>query len=134
MVALAKLLGGAKSAAIAKEVALAIDDTEMYLKKTKHELFEDCFPEGIFVECTLVRLRGDGMMTVAPAGATRFLLSRGGTTGPTLVKLRGAWLGLLTAIFASAVAKRTERGDRMFMRMARGSAAQMLEHDTLALA
>jgi aminoglycoside phosphotransferase (APT) family kinase protein len=47
---------------------------------------------------------------------------------------RGAWLGLFTAIFASAVAKRTERGDRMFMRMARGSAAQMVEHDTLSLA
>ena len=47
---------------------------------------------------------------------------------------RGAWLGLFTAIFASAVAKRTDRGDQMFMRMARGSAAQMVEHDTLSLA
>ncbi|MGE4323415.1 MAG: phosphotransferase [Sphingobium sp.] len=47
---------------------------------------------------------------------------------------RGAWLGLFTAVFASAVTKRTDRGDRMFMRMARGSAAQMVEHDTLSLA
>jgi hypothetical protein len=47
---------------------------------------------------------------------------------------RGAWLALITAIFASAVAKRTDRGDRMFMRMYRGGAAQMLAHDTLALA
>lgn len=47
---------------------------------------------------------------------------------------RGAWMALLTAIFASAVSKQTERGDRMFMRMYKGAAAQMLEHDTLALA
>lgn len=46
----------------------------------------------------------------------------------------GAWVGLITAIFASAVSKQTERGDQMFIRMFRGSAAQMLEHDGLALA
>jgi aminoglycoside phosphotransferase (APT) family kinase protein len=47
---------------------------------------------------------------------------------------RGAWLGLFTAVFASTVAKRTPRGDAMFMRMARGAAVQLLDHQTLALA
>ncbi|MFW2828596.1 phosphotransferase [Sphingomonas sp. ID0503] len=46
---------------------------------------------------------------------------------------RGAWLGLFTAIFSSAVAKRTERGDQVFMTMARGAAAQMLDHETLKM-
>ena len=47
---------------------------------------------------------------------------------------RGAWVGLMTAIFASAVAKQTEQGDRLFLHMARAAGAQMLEHDTLSLA
>jgi Phosphotransferase enzyme family len=47
---------------------------------------------------------------------------------------RGAWLALLTSVFASAIVKQTKRGDAMFMRMARGAAAQMIEHGTLALA
>lgn len=47
---------------------------------------------------------------------------------------RGAWLAMVTAIYASAVSKRTERGDQLFVRMLRGAAAQMLAHDSLALA
>jgi len=47
---------------------------------------------------------------------------------------RGSWVAMITAIAVSALSKQTERGDRMFVRMFRGAAAQMLEHDTLALA
>ncbi len=47
---------------------------------------------------------------------------------------RGAWMALITAIAVSSMSKQTERGDRMFVSMFRGAAAQMLEHDTLALA
>lgn len=47
---------------------------------------------------------------------------------------RGAWQGLMTAIFASAVAKRSEHGEKLFLRMASGAAAQMLDLDTLSFA
>ena len=47
---------------------------------------------------------------------------------------RGAWMAMITGIAVSAMSKQTERGDRMFVSMFRGAAAQMLEHDTIALA
>ncbi|MGE4338854.1 MAG: phosphotransferase [Pigmentiphaga sp.] len=43
----------------------------------------------------------------------------------------GAFYGLFTAIVGSSTAKRTPRGDAMFMVMARGAATQMLDLDTL---
>lgn len=46
---------------------------------------------------------------------------------------RGAWQGMFTAIVASAMAKRTERGDQLFTQLVRGSAALMAEHGTLSL-
>ncbi|QNE30558.1 phosphotransferase [Sphingomonas sp. NBWT7] len=41
--------------------------------------------------------------------------------------------GVSTAIFASASTKRTERGDAMFLAMARGGCAQAIDCDALAL-
>jgi sulfur transfer complex TusBCD TusB component (DsrH family) len=58
-----------------------------------HELLRDCLPEGIYLECTLVRLEPDGKTTVVPAGGTRLFLAAV-SQHPVLVKLRGAWLGL----------------------------------------
>jgi serine phosphatase RsbU (regulator of sigma subunit) len=59
-----------------------------------HRLFEDCLPEGVYVEATLVRLlRGE--VTVVPAGGSRFLLRRTGREEVELITLRGAWLGLV---------------------------------------
>jgi serine phosphatase RsbU (regulator of sigma subunit) len=58
-----------------------------------HDLLEDCLPEGVYVECTLVRLDREGEAVVAPAGGTRLLLRRG-EGRPDLHKLRGTWLGL----------------------------------------
>ena len=47
---------------------------------------------------------------------------------------RGTWVAMITAIAVSALSKQTERGDRMFVRMFQGAAAQMLDLDSLALA
>ena len=58
-----------------------------------HDLLCESMPEGIFLECTLVRLTSDGLATVVPAGGTRVVLRRG-SRRPDLLKLRGAWLGL----------------------------------------
>lgn len=41
--------------------------------------------------------------------------------------------GVSTAVFASASTKRTERGDEMFLNMARGGCAQAIDTDALAL-
>lgn len=43
-------------------------------------------------------------------------------------------LGVSTAIFASAATKRTERGDQMFLAMARGGCAQAIDTEALELA
>jgi serine phosphatase RsbU (regulator of sigma subunit) len=59
-----------------------------------HELLASCLPEGVYVECTLVRLGPEGKATVAPAGGSRLLLRRGNRAQADLLKLRGTWLGL----------------------------------------
>jgi hypothetical protein len=43
-----------------------------------------------------------------------------------------AFQGVSTAIFASAATKRTERGDAMFLAMARGACAQVIDSDGFA--
>jgi serine phosphatase RsbU (regulator of sigma subunit) len=58
-----------------------------------HGLLADCLPEGVYAECTLVRLSPGGEAVVAPAGGSRLLLRRG-RGRPDLLKLRGTWLGL----------------------------------------
>jgi serine phosphatase RsbU (regulator of sigma subunit) len=60
-----------------------------------HGLLADCLPEGIYVECVLARLNGDGRMTVAPAGGSRLLLRRAPPGHITMHTLRGSWLGLV---------------------------------------
>jgi hypothetical protein len=60
-----------------------------------HDLLEDCLPDGVFVECTLAHLTPEGVVTIAPAGGTRFLLRRRGAGRAELVKMRGGWLGLM---------------------------------------
>ncbi|WP_067824645.1 phosphotransferase family protein [Nocardia inohanensis] len=45
---------------------------------------------------------------------------------------RGAWHGMLMVINASMLARRTERGDRMFLAMAERHARQVLELDSAA--
>ncbi|HMF10951.1 MAG TPA: SpoIIE family protein phosphatase, partial [Gemmataceae bacterium] len=64
------------------------------LLASMHDLLADCLPEGVYVECTLVRLHPEGAVIVAPAGGSRLLLRRGRQNKPIYVKLRGAWLGL----------------------------------------
>lgn len=60
-----------------------------------HDLLATCLPEGIFVECTLARLRPTGEVTVVPGGGTRLLHRSRGEPHSRLIKLRGGWLGLL---------------------------------------
>jgi serine phosphatase RsbU (regulator of sigma subunit) len=65
-----------------------------HLLAAVHDVLADSLPEGIYAECTLVRLGKDGTATVVPAGGTRLLVRRNGVDQPVLHKLRGAWLGL----------------------------------------
>ena len=59
-----------------------------------HDMLGDCLPEGVYAECTLLRLAADGQVTVAPAGGSRLLLRRVGQRAVELLRLRGPWLGL----------------------------------------
>jgi hypothetical protein len=63
--------------------------------RAMHHLVESCLPDGIYVECTLARFDPDGGVTVGPAGGSRLVLCRAGSSLPELIKLRGGWLGLL---------------------------------------
>jgi stage II sporulation SpoE-like protein len=59
-----------------------------------HDRLHDNLPEGVYVECTLLRLGADGRVTMAPAGGSRLLLRRRGERAIELLRLRGPWLGL----------------------------------------
>lgn len=63
------------------------------LLASMHALLADCLPDGVYVECTLVRLSPEGEATIVPAGGSRLLLRRD-QGPPELLKLRGTWLGL----------------------------------------
>jgi hypothetical protein len=80
-----------------------------------HDFLADCLPEGIYVECTLVRLGADGSLTVAPAGGTRLLLRRSGTRRPDLVRMRGTWLGLLPPSTEDQRSWRLGDGDELLL-------------------
>ena len=41
-----------------------------------HDMLGDCLPEGVYAECTLLRLAANGQVTVAPAGGSRLPLRR----------------------------------------------------------
>jgi Stage II sporulation protein E (SpoIIE) len=79
-----------------------------------HDLLSDCLPDGIFLECTLVRLGADGRVTVAPAGGTRLLIRRGGMQ-TDLYYLRGAWLGLRPPELADQRSWMLEDGDELLL-------------------
>ena len=64
------------------------------LLRSMHHLVEQCLPEGVFIECTLLRLDPNGQVLVAPAGGTRLFLRSRRLRKLDLLKLRGIWLGL----------------------------------------
>lgn len=79
-----------------------------------HELLKDCLPDGVYAECTLVRLDPEGSVTVAPAGGSRVLLRLGGRS-PDLHKLRGTWLGLARPSSADQRSWKLEGGDELLL-------------------
>jgi hypothetical protein len=79
-----------------------------------HEILADCMPEGIYLECTLVRLLQGGEVTVVPAGGIR-LVVRSGAGRPSLVKLRGAWLGLRAPSLDEQCTLALSHGDELLL-------------------
>ena len=84
------------------------------LLRAMHDLLESCLPEGVYAECTLVRLSPEGEATVAPAGGTRLLLRRQGEPA-SLLKLRGGWLGLLPPSPADQRSWSLSEGDELLL-------------------
>jgi hypothetical protein len=84
------------------------------LLASMHELLCESMPEGMFLECTLVRLDPDGAATIVPAGGTRLLLRRG-SRRPELLKLRGAWLGLRAPTIEEQVTLSLGQGDELML-------------------
>jgi hypothetical protein len=85
------------------------------LLSAMHNLLEECLPDGIYVECTLVRLSREGAVTVSPAGGTRLILRRGETARPDLVTLRGTWLGLSPPRQADQQSWHLDEGDELVL-------------------
>jgi hypothetical protein len=79
-----------------------------------HKLLQECLPEGVYVECTLVRLGPEGEAVVAPAGGTRLLLRRG-RGRPDLLKLRGSWLGFNPPAVADQRTWMLDAGDELLL-------------------
>ena len=84
------------------------------LLRAMHELLESCLPEGVYAECTLVRLSPEGEATVAPAGGSRLLLRRRGSAAD-LLKLRGGWLGLFPPSAADQKSLTLAEGDELLL-------------------
>ncbi len=80
-----------------------------------HELLQDCLPDSVYVECTLVRLTPGGEATIAPAGGSRVLLRRGGARRADLLKLRGTWLGLRAPTTRDQQTWRLDAGDELLL-------------------
>jgi hypothetical protein len=80
-----------------------------------HNLLRDCLPDGVYVECTLVRLGSDGEATIAPAGGIRVLLRRAAAAQPDLLKLRGTWLGLKAPTAGDQRTWQLEPGDELLL-------------------
>jgi serine phosphatase RsbU (regulator of sigma subunit) len=84
------------------------------LLKAMHSLLETCLPDGVYAECTLVRLSSEGEATVSPAGGTRLLLRRKGGSAD-LLKLRGGWLGLFPPSAADQKSWTLAEGDELLL-------------------
>jgi serine phosphatase RsbU (regulator of sigma subunit) len=80
-----------------------------------HDVLQDCLPEGVYAECTLVCLRSDGEVVVGPAGGSRLLLARAADDKPILLKLRGGWLGLIRPSRAEQQTWTLQEGDEMLL-------------------
>jgi serine phosphatase RsbU (regulator of sigma subunit) len=80
-----------------------------------HDLLRDCLPEGVYVECTLLRLSPEGEAMIAPAGGSRVLLRRAATGRRSLLKLRGAWLGLRRPEAGEQRTWRLDAGDELVL-------------------
>lgn len=104
--------------------------TPAELLAAMHDLLEDCLPDGVYVECTLVRLNPDGEIVVAPAGGSRLLLRRGPEDTPVLVKMRGAWLGLLRPSPGDQQTWTLEDGDELLL-ATDGLFDQLHEHSAI---
>jgi serine phosphatase RsbU (regulator of sigma subunit) len=85
------------------------------LLASMHDLLEDCLPEGVYVECTLVRLHPDGEVIAAPAGGSRLMFRCGRQAKPILVQLRGAWLGLLRPSSQEQQSWTLDSGDELLL-------------------
>ncbi|HVS37330.1 MAG TPA: PP2C family protein-serine/threonine phosphatase [Gemmataceae bacterium] len=84
------------------------------LLRAMHTMLESCLPDGVYTECTLVRLDPKGEAVVAPAGGSRLLLRRRGAS-PDLMKLRGAWLGLFPPSAADQKTLSMAEGDELLL-------------------
>jgi serine phosphatase RsbU (regulator of sigma subunit) len=80
-----------------------------------HDLLADCLPEGVYVECTLVRLDPEGRVIAAPAGGSRLLFRRGREDRPILLKLRGSWLGLARPSCGDQQTWTLDEGDELLL-------------------
>jgi len=80
-----------------------------------HDLLQDCLPDGVYVECTLLRLGRDGSVTVAPAGGSRLVLRRRGADRVELRRLRGLWLGLDRPLAEDQHACTLDEGDELII-------------------
>ena len=105
-------------------------DTPAELLAAMHDLLEDCLPDGIYVECTLVRLHPDGEIVVAPAGGSRLLLRRGRQETPLLLKMRGTWLGLIRPSPDDQQTWTLEAGDELLL-ATDGLFDQLYEHSPI---
>ncbi len=94
------------------------------LLERMHHLFADCFPEGIYVEATLIRLQTNGVATVAPAGGSRLLLRRTGADQADLIESArhlarpGPALLGRPALLGPATRRRADPGHRWAVRSA----------------
>ena len=80
-----------------------------------HDILHDNLPDGVYAECTLLRLGPDGQVTVAPAGGSRLLLRRAGQREVELLRLRGPWLGLERPSVAEEQTCTLQPGDELLV-------------------
>src|SRR5262245_11758452 len=80
-----------------------------------HDLLEDCLPDGVFAECTLLKLGPGGEVTVAPAGGSRLVRRDSRRNQLELLKLRGLWVGLHRPSADDQRVYRLEVGDELLV-------------------